>query len=328
LPAGSPLVSLSQDKFTYDGSPKSPDVSVTLGGKSLDPSKYTVTGLGETDPGTYTVTVTLNDDNEATGAATYTILPGEAPEVTLAPDTFTYDGTEKSPDVTVNAGGRKLDPSEYTITGLGKTDAGTYVVDVTVNGSNAVGSAKYTITPAKATPTVKLTKTNYTYKKGEKYRPSVTVYLDGELLNTSNYTVKYPVKTRPGNNKVSVNLTGNYTGTKTATYSIKIRKPSKFKVQFVRGTTSIIEVNWKDKQKKKELKKRYDGFEFEVYGNNKKLKRQGKLRLFSKYNKSKQFKNLKGRYYYVRIRAYKKIGGEYYYSDWSKVVKAKHHIIS
>ena len=78
--------------------------------------------------------------------------------VTLNQSSFTYNGSEQKPTVTVKLGGKTLtEGSDYDVTYNGNCiDAGTYTVTVTGKGSysgEASSKPKYTITPAPLTIT-------------------------------------------------------------------------------------------------------------------------------------------------------------------------------
>ena len=68
--------------------------------------------------------------------------------------------------------------------------------------------------------TIKLAQTSYTYD-GKNKSPSVKVTLDGKLVDRSNYTLEYKNNKYVGKASVTVKGKGSYTGSKTATYTIK-----------------------------------------------------------------------------------------------------------
>lgn len=102
----------------------------------------------------------------------------------------------------INAG-----QASYTVTGKGK-----YTGEV---------EGQFTIKAKAIVPTVKLSTTSYVYK-GVVRTPAVTVK-DGSVLLTKNtdYTVTYPAgRKNAGTYKVTVKMIGNYSGTKTASFTI------------------------------------------------------------------------------------------------------------
>jgi hypothetical protein len=155
---------------------------------------------------------------------------------------------------------------------------------------------------------VKVAKASYKYT-GKKIKPAVTVTLDGKTLKkNTDYTVSYLSNKKPGKAKVVVKGTGDYTGSATGGFKIKLGKTKVTKL--IKGERSFT-VKWK-KQK------------------------SGKVGYQIRYSKSKSMKNAKkktvkknastklkvssltpGTRYYVQVRTYKKIGGKKYYSAWS-----------
>lgn len=72
--------------------------------------------------------------------------------------------------------------------------------------------------------TVSLSTTSYTYS-GSAKKPSPTVKYNGvTLVKDTDYTVKYSNNVNKGTGKVTITGIGEYTGTKTATFTIKAKK--------------------------------------------------------------------------------------------------------
>ena len=153
--------------FTYDGTEHSVTASIsnTVEGDTIS-LEYGSSTTAATAAGNYTATVTGLSDNDA---ANYTIegvenlsLAWEISQasiadatVSLSPESFTYNGAEQKPAVTVTLNGNALTESDYTVTYSGNcTDAGTYTVTVTGKGNySGTASSKptYTINPATLT---------------------------------------------------------------------------------------------------------------------------------------------------------------------------------
>ena len=73
-------VTLSQTSYTYDGSPKTPDATVKLGGKTLvKNTDYTLNYSNNTNAGTATLTVTGKGNYTGTVSRTFTIEQSTAP---------------------------------------------------------------------------------------------------------------------------------------------------------------------------------------------------------------------------------------------------------
>ena len=154
--------------------------------------------------------------------------------------------------------------------------------------------------------TIKLSSASYTYD-GKAKTPSVTVIdANNKTIPSSNYKVTYASgRTNPGTYKVTVAFDGNYSGTKTLTFSInlKLGKPSVKASQ----TTTTAKLSWG---------KVSGANGYEVYNSSKK-------QLASTTKLSYTVSKLKaGTAYTYYVRAYKKIGSNTYYSDYVKVSTA------
>ena len=91
-----------------------------------------------------------------------------------------------------------------------------------VTGAPAKIQAAYTVKPAsKSVTAVALSKTSYTYD-GKTHKPTVKSITAGGKKMTSGFTTSYSGKEwkKAGTYTVTVSLTGNYTGKKSATYKI------------------------------------------------------------------------------------------------------------
>lgn len=106
------------------------------------------------DAGTYYLKVSVNGTDNYEAASTgiqVTIEPKkvENPEITLSPDSYEYDGTEKKPDVTVKDGDTIIPSKEYTVSYSDNKNVGPATVTITnAEGGNYTvsGSQTFTIT--------------------------------------------------------------------------------------------------------------------------------------------------------------------------------------
>ena len=137
-------VTLSFETVTYDRTQKTPSVTVkNAAGKTLTKNTdYTVTlPAGRTNPGTYTYVIKGKGIYSGTVKKSFTIVEVLKKErITLSADRFTYDGTVKTPSVTVkNAAGKTLTKNtDYTVTlPAGRTKPGTYTYVITGKGNYA-----------------------------------------------------------------------------------------------------------------------------------------------------------------------------------------------
>lgn len=139
-------------------------------------------------------------------------------DITLAQTSYTYDGTAKTPEVTVEGLEKDVD---YKVSYSNNTNAGTGKVIVEGIG-NYGGTLTKNFTIAKQSSSkckASLSTVNYTYN-GKAKTPSVTVKnaAGATLKNGTDYTVSYASgRAKIGRYKVTVNFKGNYTGS-TALY--------------------------------------------------------------------------------------------------------------
>jgi len=126
-------ITLSAASFTYNGSDQKATVSID--GLTLD-TDYTIS-YKETewkDAGTYTVTITGIDSYKGTIEKTWSINACQSSEAVVAlaipTEGYTYDGTEKTPAVTVTIGTMTVADTEYTVSYTNNVNAGTASVTV------------------------------------------------------------------------------------------------------------------------------------------------------------------------------------------------------
>ena len=224
-------ISLSQDRYVYDGSSKKPAVTVTYKGQVLiQNTDYTITYTNDTNAGNAVATVTgkgifagsknLNYIIEAIDIGSY--------KLEIQSDSYNYDATEKKPEVKVvisEIAGKKyyLNASSYTVKYENNKNVGTANVTVTGAGSYS-GELKGTfeILPRDiAGATVTTSQKSYGYT-GKEIKPEVAVTLsDGTgLIFGTDYTVSYVDNTDIGTATVNVTGRGNYTGKAKGSFGI------------------------------------------------------------------------------------------------------------
>ena len=246
-----------RDFYVYD--PPTPKTSLTYNG--TDQSLLTVPNI---EKGTYYFKVDDGGWGSSTpkgqAARTYTIyyyiknnypynfigsqeLPAGCIEVTIAPKplgsdaivlgetTYTYDGTEKKPSVTVKDGTSTVYYEGYTVSYSNNTNAGTATVTVTDNeGGNYVvnGTATFTITPKEVSSPIIEIPATVTYT-GSALTPTVTVKDGNTEIPSSEYTVSYSNNVNVGDVPVVTitdNTGGNYTVNGTTTFTIVKAAPT------------------------------------------------------------------------------------------------------
>lgn len=121
---------------------------------SIDNINYTTSVPKAAKIKTYTVYYKSEGDanHQGTGVATVEasikVNTVTNPTITVTPSTFTYDGTEKEPDVTVKDGETLIHSTEYTVSYENNVNVGTAKVIITDNeGGNYIvsGTATFTI---------------------------------------------------------------------------------------------------------------------------------------------------------------------------------------
>ena len=246
--------------------------------------------------------------------------------VSLSPDSYTYDGTQKEPTVSVSVGGSPLTEGEdYVVSYESNINPGTaYAVVEGVNGYKGTVKKPFKIVD-KATPVstnisaakVTLSKTAFTYN-GKAQKPSVkSVVLNGKTLKAgTDYTASVASGKKVGTYNVTIAAKGSYTGKATASFTVNPKGVTKFKV-------TKAKKSFKAKWKKNKTER--SGVQVK-YSTKKSMKNAKTVKAKGASVKAKKVKKLKKKTkYYVQVRAYKTVGGKTYYSSWSakKAVKTK-----
>ncbi len=163
---------------------------------------------------------------------------------------------------------------------------------------------------------IKVNTASYVYN-GKVKTPAVTVKdSKGKTLRkNTDYTVTYAKgRKNVGKYKVTVTLKGNYSGTKTLSFTIV---PKGTKLSSVKAGKKQVTVKWKAQ------KKSTTGYQVQ-YSTSKKFKGAKIATIKKNKTTSATIKKLKGgKKYYVRVRTYKTVGKAKYYSAWSNAKNAK-----
>ena len=150
------VITLSQNEFSYDGTEKTPDITVVSGSDTLtegaaynveysnnlyagNNAKVTITGIGDYwGTKTETFTITRTDISNA--------------EINLIPNTFIFDGNPKTPEIKIVINGNTLPQNaNYSFTFENNIYAGT--AKVVVNGIvNCTGEVEIEFVINKANP--------------------------------------------------------------------------------------------------------------------------------------------------------------------------------
>ena len=209
---------------TYTGSAITPIVTVKNGNVTLTSgTDYTVSYSNNINAGTATVTITGKGNYTGTQSANFTINPKNASNLTISDiAAVTYNGSAQTPTVTVKDGSTTLTSgTHYTVSYSNNTNAGTATVTVTGKGNyTGTNTANFTISARSASNLTISSITAQTYT-GSALTPAVTVK-DGQttLVKDIDYTVSYSNNIDVGTATVTITGKGNYTGTKTANFTI------------------------------------------------------------------------------------------------------------
>ncbi len=218
---------LGEYNNTYTGSAIRPPVTLNYGSTTLrENTDYTLSYSDNINAGLGTIIITGKGTYSGTVKKTFVINARQISfsDVNLSSRTFTYNGTEKRPDVTITYDGKQLiKDKDYTLIYSDNINVGNATVKVTMIGNytntiiksfriNGVSfdDAQITVSPS-----------SYVYD-GSAKKPGVSVRLNNTLLKeNTDYTLSYSNNIKPGNAKVTVTPKGNYTGTAlTRTFSI------------------------------------------------------------------------------------------------------------
>ena len=157
-------ITLSQDRYIYDGTAKKPTVTVKYGDTVVPSSEYAISYTDNVKVGTAKVTVTaMRNSKVVMGSATktFSIVEKEQPKtelssctIILSQDSYEYDGTAKKPTVTVKSGSTVIPSTEYTVRYTDNVNVGTATVTVTANSTSKVvaGSATKTFSIVEKQP--------------------------------------------------------------------------------------------------------------------------------------------------------------------------------
>lgn len=146
-------ISLAYTSVLYDGSSKKPAVTVKdPEGKLLtEGTDYELTYANDTEPGEATVTVTGKGTYKGEKVISYTIerISLEQAAMTLSDTIYTFDGSEKKPNVTVVLNGKTLVQNvDYALTYEANINEGTaYAVVQGINHYTGAARMNFTILP-------------------------------------------------------------------------------------------------------------------------------------------------------------------------------------
>ncbi|MFT3952541.1 MAG: hypothetical protein QM689_11465 [Oscillospiraceae bacterium] len=307
-------VTLSQTDYVYDGTAKTPAVTITGLTEGTD---FTVAYADNTAAGTATVTITGINHYDGVTTKTFTIAKAAFSGITATGVTKTWDNKAASVTVTAPAGAQvtySTDGTTFGTTNPTFKAVGTYTVYVKVTKENY---ADYTATAsveitAKSISGFTVSQPKDAVYTGSAIKPAVTLKNGATTLKSgTDYTVTYSANTAVGTAKVTVKGKGSYAGTITKTFKIN---PKATALTLTAGTKKAA-VKWT---------KVSGASGYELY------RASSKTGTFTKVKTTTAtaFTNTgltKGKTYYYKVRTYKTVNSAKYYSAYSSVksVKAK-----
>ena len=229
-------VTLGKDQWDYTGENITPTPAVTIRLNRDDPqhtlsagTDYTVTYTNNVKVGTGIVTITGIGNYTGTVKKTFTI--GTVSNDSVAGAVFraisdqTYTGSEIRPSVSVTLNGKSLSSSNYTVSYMNNTNAGT--ATVVIKGKGSYGGSAQTTFKIKPREISSVSVTGLTAQKytGYAVQPTLTLTYNGKTLRKgTDYTLTFTNNANIGNGNAIINGLGNFTGTVTKTFPIREMK--------------------------------------------------------------------------------------------------------
>jgi len=220
---------LSTTEYVYDGKGKKPSVTVkdSKGKTLVKNTDYTLSYENYVNAGTATVIVTGKGSYAFEKRIDYTIKvnDGSACTFNLSATSFTYDGNEQKPTVTIvnSASVTLVEGKDYTVAYANNINVGTATATITGKGNYSFTKVlEFAITGKDdSTLTFKLSSTKYMYD-GNAKKPSVTVRDEAgnALVKNTDYTIKYKYNVDAGTAYVIVYGAGGYSYTKKIKFTI------------------------------------------------------------------------------------------------------------
>ena len=223
------ILTITPDVYEYNATERTPDTEVKLGDKILVRDQdYKVTYKDNIEVGTATVIIEGigNYEGEITGEFEIEKVDISKATMTLDPNIFDYDGTEKRPNTTVVYKERTLILDvDYTVAYYNNIYAGydsAYVIATGINSYEGELKGTFTILGKDLVGEIILEKDVYSYDKTEK-RPIVTFVSEEGLVLEENvdFIVEYKDNIDAGTATVVVTGIGNYVGEMEKTFTIE-----------------------------------------------------------------------------------------------------------
>ena len=221
-----------ETSYTYTGDPIKPITSVKANGTQLvQLVDYTVTYEGNTEVGKGKAKIKLINNYSGEKVVEFNIVAKDVSEDVISTNviepSYTYTGAAIEPITSVEVEGNTLSADEYEVVYANNVNASTEsqkaTATITTKGTyTGVKVVEFTIAPKSIEGvTLEVVPGDYTYT-GAGITPGVTVTDGslGELTLDEDYTVGYEENTNAGPAIVTITGKGNYTGTKSTTFTI------------------------------------------------------------------------------------------------------------
>ncbi|SEL27861.1 hypothetical protein SAMN02910353_02277 [Ruminococcus sp. YRD2003] len=220
------IIVLDKDHFEVSDTTYKPAVTyVIVGNTLLEATDYDVDYENNTSISANTPTVVITGTGNYGGTArkSFTIGTDLSDAVVTVNSTFKYNGTAKTPGVTVTYKGAVVNAANYIVSYSNNINAGTATVTITGNTDKGyTGSASATFNIAKAGIASVSASGTYAYT-GEAIIPTLLVKDEnGAVVDAANYNVEFVNNIKAGTATIVVTAKDgtNYTGTKTGTFEI------------------------------------------------------------------------------------------------------------
>lgn len=308
-------ITLSQYEYNYDGSRKTPSVTVTSpeGTTLINGKDYTITYSNNINIGNATVKITGIGYYTSSKTVKFTIKTAEkvnlsSASVKLSTSTYAYNGKTKKPAATVIFNGSKLvKDKDFSVSYSNNKNVGTATVTIKGKG-NYTGSIKKTFKIKNNFKKSVVTGIKTKSFTGKSITQKPTIKFNKKTLkNGTDYTISYSNNKKVGLATIKITGKGNYTGTITKTFKIN---PAKQNIQKLTSKSKSFFIDWAQKGSA-------TGYEIQ-YATNSKFSGAKKVTVTNNKTDKKTISKLSGKKkYYVRVRSYTTVKGKKYYGAWS-----------
>jgi gliding motility-associated-like protein len=221
---------------TYTGSAITISPTVTFNGSTVtETTDYTVSFTNNTNAGTASLTITGTGNFTGTKTVSFTIVKA-TPTITFSDVTKTYGESDFDLTATSSSTGAFTytisDANVATVTGSTTTMVGAGTTSVTViqaadaNYNTATATMTLTVSQADIVNATITAIPDQTYT-GSAITISPTVTFNGSTVTeTTDYTVSFTNNTNAGTASLTITGTGNFTGTKTVSFTIVKADPT------------------------------------------------------------------------------------------------------